>query len=375
MDREFRTKYFVEAAAKLLDVLESFTNHEEELSATEVAARTGLSYTSAFRLLYTLESRGYVMRQPGRKRYLLVPGRKRFRIGYAALGKIRFAKEVTWGIISAARTRGITLLVRDNEMSPSKALTNVDALIAEKIDLLIVYQWHEPTGHVIAAKCHKAGVPVIAVTFPQPGAYYFGANDYEAGRMAGDFLCDFVKREWNGDVDACYVLFGRKMQSTQEARKVGLLNAITHHCPKLVPREITFAAPAFAAHDSYNFTKGFPGGIGGKSKRLLIAALTDPVAIGAERAIAEARLRGRVFIMGQGGAHDARTRIERGGPFRASVAYFPETYGDRVMNLALSILGGENIPLTNHTDHVVLTADNLREYYPLEKHLALAKEG
>lgn len=367
MAREIQSKYFVEAAAKLLDVLECFTSHDEELSATEVAARTGLSYTSAFRLLYTLEGRGYVMRPSGKKRYLLVPNRKRFRIGYAALGKIRFAKEVTWGIISAARRRGVTLLVKDNELNPSKALLNVDELIAEHIDLLIEYQWHEPTGHVIAAKCHNAGIPVIAVTFPQPGAYYFGANDYEAGSIAGDFLCDFVQKEWKGQVDACYVLLGKRMQSTQETRKVGLLHALSKRLPDVVPSDIRLAAPAFAPHEGYNFMKAFPDGTSRHPRRLLIAALTDPVAIGAEKAIEEAGMTDRTFIIGQGGALDVRTRIGKGGPLKASVAFFPESYGERVMAIALKILAGEQVPLANHTDHVVLTADNLAEYYPQGK--------
>ena len=81
-------RYFIGAAAKTLDVLESFADNAEQLSITEIARRAELSYTSAFRLLYTLERRGYVMRLPGKKRYLLAPSRKRFRVGYAALGKI-----------------------------------------------------------------------------------------------------------------------------------------------------------------------------------------------------------------------------------------------------------------------------------------------
>jgi ribose transport system substrate-binding protein len=367
MARKIESKYFVEAAAKLLDVLESFSNHEEELSTTEVAARTGLGYTSAFRLLYTLETRGYVMRAAGKKRFLLAPNRKRFRIGYATLGKIRFAKEVTWGIISAAKRRGIMLIIKDNELSPSKALLNVDELIADKIDLLVEFQWHEATAHLIAAKCHKAGIPVIAITFPQPGAYYFGANDYEAGQMAGDYICQFVRKEWNGDVDAFYVLLGKKMQSTQETRKVGLLHAISKGLPSLNPCDIRVPAPAFAPHDGYGFTKVFPFPKTRKSsRRVLIAALTDPLAIGAERAIGELGMNDFTMIIGHGGAHDARARLAKGGPFAASIAYFPESYGERVITLALKILGGESVPLISHTHHVVLTKENLPEYYPLD---------
>jgi ribose transport system substrate-binding protein len=368
MKKNVESRYFVEAAAKLLDVLESFTSPEEELSATEIAARTGLSYSSAFRLLYTLETRGYVMRPSRQKRYLLVPNRKGYRIGYAALGRIRFAKEVSWSIISAARKRGIELIVRNNELSPAKALLNVDELIAEKIHLLIEYQWHEATGHLIAAKCHEAGIPMVAVSFPQPGAYYFGANDYEAGRIAGDFLCDFVKQQWKGDVDGCYVLLGEKMRSTQETRKAGLLDVLAKRLPAVVPRDILMAAPAFAPHEGYNFAKAFPGRRGRRSKHLLVAALTDPLAIGAARAIQAAGNQDRAIVVGFGGARDVRSHLGGRGPLKGSVGFFPECYGEAVIGLALKILRGQKAPLVTHTNHVMLTADNALDYYRQTRH-------
>jgi hypothetical protein len=34
------------------------------------------------------------------------------------------------------------------------------------------------------------------------------------------------------------------------------------------------------------------------------------------------------------------------------------------MQLALKVLAGEKVPLTSYTPHVVLTAQNLQEYYP-----------
>jgi ribose transport system substrate-binding protein len=367
MKREVKSRYYVEAAAKLLDVLDSFTHHEEELSITEIATRAGLSYGSAFRLLYTLETRGYVMRPSGKKRYLLVPLRKRFRIGYAALGRNRFAKEVTWSIISAAKRWGIKLIVKNNELSAAKALLNVDELIAEKVDLLIEYQWHEPTGHLIAAKCHRAGVPVIAITFPQPGAYYFGGNDYEAGRMAGDFLYQLAENRWNGKVDGCYVLLGEKMRSTQETRKTGLLDVFAKRLPNTALHDILVTAPAFAPHGGYSIEKAVPGLLRRSLKRVLVAALTDPLAIGAEREISKAALQDRVMIAGYGGAHDARLQISKRGPFMGSVACFPECYGEPVMRLALNILDGQKAPLVTHVNHVVLTADNMLEYYPQGK--------
>ena len=69
------------------------------------------------------------------------------------------------------------------------------------------------------------------------------------------------------------------------------------------------------------------------------------------------------YIVGQGGGDDARQYLRLGRSFMATVAYFPHTYGERVMQLALKVLAGEKVPLTAYTPHVVLTAQNLLEYY------------
>ncbi|SRR5581483_3605180 len=363
MRSEVESRYFVEAAAKILDVLESFTSPEEELSITEVARRTGSTYSSAFRLLYTLEKRGYVMRRPGKKRYVLTPARRRFRIGYAALATSRFHQEVTWQIGAAARRLAMVLLIRKNaEFNVAKALANADELLAEKIDLLIEYQYNETASHLIAAKCHAAGIPAIAINFAQPGAYYFGGNNYLTGELAGDFLCQFSRSKWNGRADLCLVLPAKGLGSTQEARKAGLLDALRRGQHGQRPLEVLSAPPALSVNEGYAVTKKILRDLG-HPKRLLIAALTDPLGIGAEKAIKEAGMEDQAVIIGQGGARDARARILRGGPFRASVAFFPEAYGERVMLLAIQVLEGEKVSLASYTNHVVLTAENVSEYY------------
>jgi ribose transport system substrate-binding protein len=358
-----KNRYFIGAAAKTLDVLESFTDNAEQLSITEIAKRGGLSYTSAFRLLYTLEKRGYVMRLPGKKRYLLAPSRKRFRIGYAALGKIAFANEVTRSMHSAARRLGLALHYVDNEDSPAKAIANADELLTEGIDILIEFQRHDNVNHLIATKCHNAGVPVIAINFPLPGAYYFGADGYKTGWLAGVFLRQYVQKEWRDGPATCLILPTEGVEATQHTRTVGLLEGLTKQLPKGNSPEIKVAQFGVTAQDGYNLTKQFLHEGKRRPKYLLVAAFSDPLGIGAKRALKEAGIGESSVIASQGGTIDARRHIRRGGALKASVAYFPESYGERVLKLAIKILEGEHPPLTNHTDHVVLTADNISEFY------------
>jgi len=57
--------YTVDAAAKALDLLNAFSFEDRKLSLSDLAARTGIPRATAFRLLSTLESSGFVRKAGG----------------------------------------------------------------------------------------------------------------------------------------------------------------------------------------------------------------------------------------------------------------------------------------------------------------------
>ena len=54
--------------------------------------------------------------------------------------------------------------------------------------------------------------------------------------------------------------------------------------------------------------------------------------------------------------------------------FAPETYGERLLELALRILGGEPVPPAVYTRHAFITRDNLAEYYPNSQDILPAVE-
>jgi ribose transport system substrate-binding protein len=365
MKSEFRNKnrYFIEAAARTLDVLESFTDSAEQLSIVEIARRARQPYTSAFRFLYTLEQRGYVMRVPGKRRYRLVSSRKRIRIGYAALGKIAFASEVTRSLQAAARRFGIALVAADNEDNPSKTLANAEQLLADRINVLIEFQRSDTVSHLIAIKCRDAGIPAIAINFPQPGAYYFGADSFKTGWLAGHYLRQFAQEHWCDKPMMCLLIPSKGVGSTQSTREAGLHEALDTTQDSGECLRYEKLAPGVTAQEGYRLTRQFLRKRVPRRVRFLVAAFSDPLAIGAERALREAGFDQRSVVVGQGGTAEGRRHILRGGLLKASVAYFPESYGDRVLKLATRIVEGEHPPLATYTDHVVLTEHNICDFY------------
>ena len=110
-------------------------------------------------------------------------------IGYAFQGQdTSFDREVRNGLLSAAEREHIELIVVDNRYQPKIALRSADYLIKEEVDLVIEFQTDELIAPAIATKYLEANIPFIAIDIPHPGATYFGANNYQAGLMAGHYL-------------------------------------------------------------------------------------------------------------------------------------------------------------------------------------------
>jgi len=101
------------------------------------------------------------------------------------------------------------------------------------------------------------------------------------------------------------------------------------------------------------------------ARRILVGAVNDPSALGALRAFQEAGRADDCAIAGQNA--EPETRAELRAPHTrliASVAYFPEKYGEGLIRLALDILGGKPAPPAIFTTHQIITPDNVDHFYP-----------
>jgi ribose transport system substrate-binding protein len=97
---------------------------------------------------------------------------------------------------------------------------------------------------------------------------------------------------------------------------------------------------------------------------MLISAFNDLSAMGALQAIRAADREQEVAIVGQNASLEGREELRRAGSrFIASIAYFPERYGDGLLRMAQLILKREPVPPAVYIEHLVLRAGNITQYY------------
>ncbi len=358
-------RYYVELVGKTLDVLDAFRRQKSELRLTEIAEIAQLDKATAFRILRTLEQRCYVMRDSRTKKFRLALGYRLYRIGYAQLsGKEPFSQAVTAGILEEARKWQTEIVLLDNEADPQAAVKNATALAEQRVDFAIEYQVCYRVAPIIADIYARARIPVMAIDIPQPGAIYFGADNYRAGIIAGEALGEFARRRWSGRVDRVLLLELSQAGRTPQSRIIGTMSGIRNILPHLNDKYAVHRDSKGTEHGAYQATMKWAKGRR-RLERLLIATVNDSCALGALRAIRECRSESKTAIIGHGFGPDPRVQDEihnPASPLIGSVAYHPETYGAKILPIALRWLNKEQIPPTIHIEHSLVTRENINAF-------------
>jgi ribose transport system substrate-binding protein len=361
-DRRYIVKSVVHASA----ILESFQSPGEVLGLRDVVTRSGLTKGMCFRLLYTMHECG-LLDKVGENQYRLAFSTRRhrkFRIGYADQDQASsFSKEVFDGLVRACQNAQIELIMVDNRRNPKAAVKNAERLIREHVDLAVEFQIDGRTAPAVASKFRSAGIPLIAIDVPHPGAIYFGADNYAGGLIAGRYLGQFAKHQWQGSFDEIVLLeilrAGPLIRMRTNAMLDGINQSISASKKWWVVRldgKGEFRS-ALKGVRKYLRTAG--------DKHILVGAANDPMALGALRAFQECGQSTNCAVVGQNAEPEARAELRQPGThFIGTVAYFPERYGEMVIRLATDVLLGKNVPPATFTPHQLVTPQNVDRVYP-----------
>lgn len=358
--------YGVQSVERACDILNAFRTSIEVLQLREVSRRTKLNKVTAFRLLSTLTSKGLLERagKNGYRSRLRISHNHHYRIGYAAQSTVvPFISTVTESIAAAAQEADIELLVLNNKASQKVALRNATRFINEKIDLVIECQLHVKIAERLSEEYSSAGIPVICLDAPEPGAVYFGADNYKAGHIAGVHLGRWSARNWQGRIDEIICTTEPAGGAILEARALGGLDGLHEVLPHSVQ------VPVFR----YEIRPDFGHCLSAirrhlrrsRAEHIVVVSVNDPSALGALQAFRDFGREAHCAIVGQGAVIEARHEMRRPGTrLVGSVAYFPELYGEKVIRLAIDILEGRKPPRVNLVHHDIVHPTNVNKMYP-----------
>src|SRR5205814_7095064 len=140
--------------------------------------------------------------------------------------------EVRESFTLAARPYPVDLVFYDNHRDDARAVANAEAAIARRVDLYVQYHRGVAANATVGGKLQAAGIPVLAVNEPVPGAPLYALDNAAAGRLAGEALAQFAARAWAGQPTVAVVI-GRVSAAAERVpeRVRGVTDALRARLP------------------------------------------------------------------------------------------------------------------------------------------------
>jgi len=161
--------YHVESLARGLAVLSAFSDEQPDMSLTDISQRLQLNKTTTFRLLSTLESLGYIKRDPQTKLYH--PGVEVLRLGFLVLNNLEVRQ------IAAPYLRR---LVEEVEETVNLAvLDNYEVVYIDRVGSKHLVNVNRPVGSRLPAYCTSTGKAILANLSPDQLEAVLAATTWE----------------------------------------------------------------------------------------------------------------------------------------------------------------------------------------------------
>jgi IclR family KDG regulon transcriptional repressor len=117
MAKKEKSEYIIQAVSHALDLLEQFHGEVDELGVTELSKRLKLHKNNVFRLLATLESRGYIEQNKATENYRL--GLKSLELGQTfikQMGLLRQAKPILEGLVGECNETSYVAIFKEGHV-------------------------------------------------------------------------------------------------------------------------------------------------------------------------------------------------------------------------------------------------------------------
>ena len=290
---------------------------------------------------------------------------KSYVIAFANLQRdISSCAKVEVGINADAKAAGLEVVVADNRLDGATALANAESFINRNVDFVIEFQTDANFGATIMQKMNEAGIGVIAIDIPMPGATFFGANNPKSGFMGGVYLGQAAVKKFGADkVKEGYFILGDLPQSgaVPAMRTGGQLAGFLAAVEGFPKDHVITIDTKNTLEESYAQTNNVLGRIA-DGVPIMATAINDQATTGIIRAVKQAGREADLIAVGMG-ADEIDTMMAEPS-FVASVGYFPERYGNFLVPMALAELAGVDLPPTVLQTHVMVDKGNVCQYYP-----------
>jgi signal transduction histidine kinase/DNA-binding response OmpR family regulator len=227
----------------------------------------------------------------------------------------------------------------------------VQALIRQKVDLLIISPNQSGPLTSLTEAAYNQGIPVIILDRRTDSRFYtayVGGNNKEVGRTAGHYAAQLLRRRGR-----ILEILGRAGSSPATDRAQGFQEALAHY------PQLRVVAQLSADWQPASVLRQLPALLNAHRDTDLIFAHNDPMARAAYQVVQQLGLQGRVRIIGVDGLPGQGNGLQlvENGALSATLSY--PTGGEEAIRTALRILRHEPYNKENVLGTMVVDSTNV----------------
>jgi ribose transport system substrate-binding protein len=298
------------------------------------------------------------------------PGRGKV-LGFANIfGTLPFCIDVENNIIKQAKLAGFSesdMIIMDNQYDSVLGLKNADIMLSQRPDFFIEFQSDAKVNSIVGAKFADAGIPVLAIDVPVPGAPFMGVNNWKVALMGGEYMAKLIKEQWGGwdAVDMVVLLQMPAGGDVTMLRSEGFAAALVEEFGPEAEEKIVRADGGMGQSEQAKAAMDDVLAAHPNAKKIALTSINEQTMAGA---IASLQTAGRwdaddIIIITLGVDDLGKSQI-REGLSDAGIAFFPESYGEYVIPAVLTMLEGKAVPPFIYIENEVITTENIDEWYP-----------
>lgn len=269
-----------------------------------------------------------------------------------------FPQQLYDSVEAAAAEAGIELLYAEAAGDPQKMVSNIDTFITAGVDLIIDFNFNPEVGTTLVQMCTEAEIPLISIDCFYEGAYFFGVNNMNAGKTAGEYYAELVKEKWDGEVDYLVLEYNFSAGNEVKQRLDGIIEGMKENGIELTDDQIVWIDynndTAKAQSTAADFLTAHPD-----STKIAFGVLTDPASAGVLASVETANRSEDCMIVSHGGEAIGIEMLGEDSCYMGTVAYDAAKYGELLIPLAESIIKGEEVEIMNYSQQYMLTRENV----------------
>lgn len=267
-------------------------------------------------------------------------------------------QNIIQGAQHRAKELGVDLRIADADNNVAKQITHAENMIAQGVDVLILTPVDAMALIPIVRQAHQAGIPVVTESNVVQGAdVYVGIDNKASGKKTGQWLVDYIRAK---NFDPKVLIVGQPSLEDCRLRVEGFKEALAESGLSyeiksevdgqgLKEHALRVAEHALTANPDIN----------------VIFGINDDSTTGAIAAYRSQGLdEGKLVAIGFGFEGSVgQNALLSGTSYKAALAMFPNFVGVSLIDVAVKVHAGEELPAHYETPTVVITQDNFFTFY------------